>query len=59
MPREPLEPKLISPAAAARKLGIDVRRVRAAIERKQIPSVEIANRKLIPVSAIERLIKNY
>ena len=53
------EPALISPAAAARKLGIDVRRVRTAIERKQIPSVEIANRRLIPVSVIERLLDNY
>jgi hypothetical protein len=59
MPPKANKPALISPAAAARKLGIDVRRIRAAIERKQIPSVVIANRKLIPAAAIQRLLEHY
>jgi hypothetical protein len=59
MRRKVNTPALISPAAAARKLGIDVRRVRIAIQREQLPSVAIGSRKLIPVAAVERLIANY
>lgn len=56
---ETVQTRVNRPAEAARRLGIDVRRVRAAVERKEIPSVEIANRRLIPAAAIERLIENY
>jgi hypothetical protein len=59
MRRKPPEPALISIAAAARRLGIDVRTLHAAVERKQLPCVLIADRKLIPARVIERLIENY
>jgi excisionase family DNA binding protein len=59
MRHKPSAPALISPAAAARQLGIDVRRVRQAIQRKQLPAITIGNRRLIPAAAIERLIENY
>jgi hypothetical protein len=59
MPRKTPQPALISVAAAARRLGIDVRRLHIAIQRKQIPAIEIANRRLIPAAVIERLIENY
>jgi len=49
---------LLSPAAAARRLGIDVRLIRTAIERKQIPSVELSNRRYIPTAALDRLLDN-
>ena len=59
MRRKPPENALISIAAAARKLGIDVRTLHAAIERKQVPAIQIGDRKLIPARVIERLIENY
>lgn len=56
MPPKPPEAALISIPEASRRLGIDARRVRAAIKRKQIPSVEIGSRKLIPATVLERLV---
>lgn len=40
---------------AAKKLGVDVRTLRLAIERGQIPAVEIGRRKLVPRKALSRL----
>jgi hypothetical protein len=54
---EPATLKLISQTEAARQLGITPKRVRAAVARKQIHSVTIGNRRMIPISVIQRLLE--
>jgi len=49
------EPILLPLPDAADVLGIDVRTLRLAIARHQIPAVEIGHRKMVPRTALMRL----
>jgi hypothetical protein len=45
----------LSIPAAARELGVSIKRLRLAIELTQISAVQIGRRKVIPRRAIEKL----
>jgi hypothetical protein len=45
----------VSIPAAAKLMGIGLKRMKAAVDAGQMPAVEIGDRKLIPRRAIERL----
>jgi excisionase family DNA binding protein len=49
--------QFLSLPAAADVIGVDVRRVRDAVERGQLRAVRIGARLMIPRKAIERLVE--
>jgi len=49
------QPLFLTIPAAARRMGIDPRRLKAAIGAKQIPAAKVGRQRLVPLAAIERL----
>jgi excisionase family DNA binding protein len=49
--------QFLSLPKAAEQIGVDVRRVRDAVERGQLRAVRIGARLMIPRKAIERLVE--
>jgi hypothetical protein len=45
----------LSIPAAARELGVSIKRLTLAIDLRQVPAIQLGRRKLIPRKAIERL----
>ncbi|MGA6973801.1 MAG: helix-turn-helix domain-containing protein [Candidatus Binatus sp.] len=51
--------QFLSLPKAAHVIGVDVRRIRDAVERGQVRAVRIGSRLMIPRKAIERLVEGH
>lgn len=50
-------PLFLSIPAAARELGVSIKRLTLAIDLRQVPAIQLGRRKMVPRRAIERLVE--